>query len=88
MAVVQPRPTLADVARLAGVSAKTVSRVYADPGAVSAATAARIRAAADRLNFRPNTLARDLRRGGVTNTVAFVTAEFTNQFYIQVAAGI
>ncbi|MDQ7992106.1 MAG: LacI family DNA-binding transcriptional regulator [Propionicimonas sp.] len=88
MAAVQPRPTLADVARLAGVSAKTVSRVYADPTAVSDETAARIRAAADRLNFRPNTLARDLRRGGVTNTVAFVTAEFTNQFYIQVAAGI
>jgi len=88
VAAVQPRPTLADVARLAGVSAKTVSRVYADPTAVSSETAARIRAAADRLNFRPNTLARDLRRGGSTNTVAFVTAEFTNQFYIQVAAGI
>lgn len=88
MAAVQPRPTLADVARLAGVSAKTVSRVYADPTTVSSETAARIRAAADRLNFRPNTLARDLRRGGVTNTVAFVTAEFNNQFYIQVAAGV
>ena len=88
MAVVQPRPTLADVARLAGVSAKTVSRVYADPSTVSPETTARIRAAADRLHFRPNILARDLRRGGVSSTVAFVTAEFTNQFYIQVAAGI
>lgn len=88
MAAVQPRPTLADVARLAGVSAKTVSRVYADPSTVSADTTARIRAAADRLHFRPNILARDLRRGGVSSTVAFVTAEFTNQFYINVAAGI
>lgn len=88
MPAVQPRPTLADVARLAGVSAKTVSRVFADPATVSPQTATRVRAAADRLNFRPNILARDLRRGGVSSTVAFVTAEFTNQFYIHVAAGI
>lgn len=88
MPAVHTRPTLADVARLAGVSAKTVSRVYADPETVSPQTAARIRTAADRLNFRPNILARDLRRGGVSSTVAFVTAEFTNQFYIQVAAGV
>ncbi|MEA4944562.1 MAG: LacI family DNA-binding transcriptional regulator [Propionicimonas sp.] len=88
MPAVQPRPTLADVARLAGVSAKTVSRVYADPDTVSPQTAAKVRAAAERLNFRPNLLARDLRRGGVSQTVAFVTSEFVNPFYIQVAAGI
>ncbi|MEA5053544.1 MAG: LacI family DNA-binding transcriptional regulator, partial [Propionicimonas sp.] len=76
MPAVQPRPTLADVARLAGVSAKTVSRVYADPDTVSPQTAAKVRAAAERLNFRPNLLARDLRRGGVSQTVAFVTSEF------------
>lgn len=86
--VVQPRATLADVARLAQVSAKTVSRVYSHPEAVSAETKARVESAARRLHFRPNALARDLRRGGVTSTIAFVTAEFTNPFYIQVAAGI
>lgn len=88
MPAVQPRPTLADVARLAGVSAKTVSRVFADPEAVAPETTARVRTAAERLNFRPNILARDLRSGGVSRTVAFVTAEFANPFYIQVAAGI
>lgn len=85
---VQPRPTLADVARLAGVSAKTVSRVYSQPETVSEETRSRVEAAALRLHFKPNVLARDLRRGGVTRTIAFVTGEFTNPFYIQVAAGI
>lgn len=82
------RATLADVARLAGVSAKTVSRVYAEPDLVSEETRARVLEAAQRLRFKPNVLARDLRMGGVTRTIGFVTAEFTNPFYIQVAAGI
>ena len=37
----QSRATLADVARLAGVSSKTVSRVFADAGNVSADTGTR-----------------------------------------------
>lgn len=82
------RATLADVAKLAGVSAKTVSRVYSSPDQVSEETRARVREAAERLRFKPNVLARDLRLGGVTRTIGFVTAEFTNPFYIQVAAGI
>lgn len=86
--VVQPRATLADVARLAGVSVKTVSRVYSQPDAVAASTKEKVETAAQRLRFRPNMVARDLRRGGVTSSVAFVTAEFTNPFYIQVAAGV
>lgn len=82
------RATLADVARLAGVSAKTVSRVYAEPDTVSSATQGRVRNAAERLRFKPNTLARNLKLGAVTRTFGFVTAEFTNPFYVQVAAGI
>lgn len=84
----QVRATLADVAKLAGVSAKTVSRVFSSPELVSEETLARVREAAGRLRFTPNVLARDLRLGGVTRTIGFVTAEFTNPFYIQVAAGI
>lgn len=88
MPAVKPRSTLADVARLAGVSAKTVSRVYADPAAVSPETAAKVRTAAERLRFRPNLLARDLRRGGYARALAFVTAELLNPFTIEVASGI
>ncbi len=70
------------------MSPKTVSRVYAHPDAVSPDTREKVLAAADRLHFRPNVLASSLRRDGLMRTVGFVTAELTNQFYVQVATGI
>jgi LacI family transcriptional regulator len=84
----QARATLADVARLAGVSAKTVSRVMSGDGNVSTQTRERVMLASKRLRFRPNNLARNLRHGGVTSTVAFVIGDITNPFYFNVAAGI
>lgn len=83
-----PRATLADVARLAGVSAKTVSRVMAGDSNVSSQTRERVVVASKRLRFRPNSLARNLRHGGVTSTVAFVIGDITNPFYFNVAAGV
>ncbi len=88
MTPVQPRATLDDVARLAGVSAKTVSRVFNQPDLVGAVTAQRVQAAATRLRFRPNTLAQGLRRGGGTHTIGFVMGEFGNPFYYKLASGI
>lgn len=85
---VQPRATLADVARLAGVSAKTVSRVMAGSANVSAATRQEVLTAARRLRFRPNDIASSLRRGSVTTSVGFVIGDLTNPFYFSVAAGI
>lgn len=82
------RATLTDVARLAGVSAKTVSRVMADDVKVAPATRQRVLDASGRLRFRPNNLARSLRHGGRANTVAFVMGDLTNPFYIRVAAGV
>ena len=84
----QSRARLEDVARLAGVSAKTVSRVFLDPSKVAPVTRSRVLDAAKQVHFRPNVLARDLRRGGVTNTVAFVIGDIQNPFYFHVAAGI
>ncbi|MGJ7442188.1 LacI family DNA-binding transcriptional regulator [Aquipuribacter sp. MA13-6] len=83
-----PRATLADVARLAGVSVKTVSRVVSGETNVRPETRDHVMQAARRLRFRPNHLARDLRRGGVSTTVAFVIGDLTNPFYSRVAAGI
>lgn len=84
----QTRATLADVARLSGVSTKTVSRVFGGESNVSPATKEAVLSAAKRLRFRPNSLARNLRRGGVTSTVAFVIGDIRNPFYFHVAAGI
>jgi LacI family transcriptional regulator len=63
--------TLQDVAKLAGVSAKTVSRVVNNQGEISTATRQRVQAAIEQLGYRPNILARSLvnRR---SNTLAVV----------------
>lgn len=58
------RPTLADVAALAGVSSSTASLAFSGSGPVSEATRARVLAAAERLSYAgPDPRARSLRRG-------------------------
>ncbi|MGP9033566.1 LacI family DNA-binding transcriptional regulator [Glutamicibacter mysorens] len=84
---IRQRATLDDVARLAHVSPKTVSRVFSQRHLVSPATAEAVLAAAKRLKFRPNTVARNL-RGGASNTVGFVIGELLNPFYSTVATGL
>lgn len=84
----QQRATLDDVARLAGVSSKTVSRVYTNRDLVSPETVERVLGAAKRLRFRPNTVARTLRRGGASRTIGFLMGDLGNPFYYKVAAGI
>lgn len=58
-----PRPTLRDVARLAGVSAKTVSNVINDTAPVSQQTRLRVDQALADLDYVPNLSARGLRNG-------------------------
>jgi LacI family transcriptional regulator len=83
-----PRPTLADVARLAGVSLKTASRVLNGEPHVSDATAAKVQTAADQLGFRPNVIARELRQGARASTVGLVIGDVANPFYARVARGV
>ena len=65
--------TLRDVAKLAGVSAKTVSRVVNNQGEISQLTRRRVQAAIERLGYRPNILARSLvnRRSDTLAVVAW-----------------
>jgi LacI family transcriptional regulator len=56
------RTTIVDVSRLAGVSAKTVSRVFNDEPHVSTAVKERVRTAAASLDYHPNVLAQALVR--------------------------
>ncbi|MGE5072848.1 MAG: LacI family DNA-binding transcriptional regulator [Anaerolineae bacterium] len=63
--------TLQDVAALAGVSAKTVSRVVNKQGEIKESTRQRIQAAIEELGYRPNILARSLIHQR-TNTLAVV----------------
>jgi LacI family transcriptional regulator len=70
-----------DVAALAGVAVKTVSRVMNDVPTVDAQLAARVRTAADKLGYRPNLAASNLRRsGGRTDTVGLLVEDVGNPF--------
>jgi len=55
--------SLNDVAKLAGVSAQTVSRVVNGSSSVSASTRERVNAAIEQLGYRPSFAARSLRAG-------------------------
>ncbi|WP_243076591.1 LacI family DNA-binding transcriptional regulator [Microbacterium sp. SS28] len=78
--------TIYDVAELAGVSPSTVSRALSKPGRISAATEARIRAAAEQLSFRINPMARALHTGR-TSTLALVVADITNPVVFDIVRG-
>lgn len=79
------RSTLADVARLAGVSASTVSLTFSGSGPVSPATRERVLAAAGELGYSgPDPLARSLRRGA-SGVVGVITGELAASFRDPVA---
>ncbi len=70
-----------DVAALAGVGIKTVSRVFNDVPTVAPDLVHRVRAAADKLGYRPNLTAASLRRaGGRTNTVGLLLEDVSNPY--------
>ena len=79
--------TMSDVAKLAGVSTMTVSRVVNDSGYASADTRARVRAAVEELGYVPNALARQL-RSKRAKTVALVVSDISNPFFTTIARGV
>lgn len=81
------RPTLRQVAAEAGVSLKTASRVLNGHPHVTEATAARVRAASDRLGFRLNRIARELRSGATSTSVGLIISDLANPFYSRLARG-
>jgi LacI family transcriptional regulator, galactose operon repressor len=77
----RPRPTMRDVAALARVSLKTVSRVINGESTVAPELAARVHRAAATLDYRPNLTARSLRRSdGRTRTIGLVLENVANPF--------
>ncbi len=82
------RPTMVDVAGVAGVSLKTVSRVVNEERGVRAETAARVREAVAVLGYRANDTARNLRRRQRPATVGLVIEDVRNPFYSSIARGV
>jgi LacI family transcriptional regulator len=81
------RVTMADVAREAGVSLMTVSRVINDKDGVSAATRRRVWAIVERLDYRPSGIARGLATQR-TGTLGLVVPDVANPFFADVARGV
>lgn len=82
------RPTLADVAAYAGVSAKSVSRVVNGEAHVSDALRDEVLAAVRTLGYRPDRRARDLASGMPRRLVGFVLVDAANPFFASVARGL
>jgi LacI family transcriptional regulator len=74
------RPTISDVARHAGVSTATVSRVLAGIGRSTPETAAAVKAAAETLGYRPSGVARSLRMQR-TRTLGLIVSDVQNPFF-------
>ncbi len=84
--------TIKDVARAAGVSPSTVSRVLAGSPRISAETHKKVRDAMRKLNYYPNAIARSLVRKA-THTIGLIIARpaeqaFANPFFPEVMRGI
>jgi len=80
------RVTMSDVAREAGVSLMTVSRVVNDKQDVSAATRQRILRVIEQLGYRPSGIARGLATQR-TRTLGLVVPDIANPFFSDLARG-
>ena len=78
--------TIRDVAKLAGVSAGTVSNVLNRPSYVSTEVRKRVEAAIAELGFKPTQHARQYRPGRM-RTLGVVVASLDNPFFVDVALG-
>ncbi|MCI1944928.1 LacI family DNA-binding transcriptional regulator [Clostridium luticellarii] len=78
--------SIKDVAREAGVSIATVSRVLNDVDVVNEETKKRVLAAIKELGYRPNIVARSLKTQK-TRTVGIIIPDISNQFYPEIVRG-
>lgn len=79
--------TMRDVARLAQVSPATVSNVLLGKPRVAESTRARVMAAADALDFRPNAHARSLRVGR-TGSIGLILPGLRNAYFAEFASEV
>lgn len=77
-------PTIFDVAAEAGVSKSTVSNVVRGVEEVSANTRERVLAAIERLNYKPNTIARQFVQQRTT-MLGVLLGDLSNPYYAQMA---
>lgn len=80
-------PTIKDVAREAGVSIATVSRVLNKKGTVKEESVQSVLQAIERLGYHPNSIARTLKNDS-SKTIGLVVTDISNDFFTRMARGI
>ena len=80
------QPSIADVAKLAGVSLGTVSNVLNSPDRVKEETARRVHRAIEGLGFVRNDAARQL-KAGKSSAIGLVVLDSTNPFFAELSRG-
>lgn len=86
--MVRRKPTtLSDIAATTGVAAMTVSRVVNGTGYVSEETRRMVMKAVEEMNYRPNGVARSLKRQR-TETVGLVLGDISNPYSTQIANAV
>ncbi|SUP61096.1 Catabolite control protein [Weissella viridescens] len=83
----KPTITIYDVAREAGVSMATVSRVMNGNANVKPATKEKVEKVIADLGYRPNAVARGL-ASRKTTTVGLIIPDLTDQYFAELARGI
>jgi LacI family transcriptional regulator len=77
---------MSEVADIAGVSLKTVSRVVNREGRVSEETRARVEAAISQTGFRRNEIARSMHPAQSSTDIGMLLGDLTNPFFASVAS--
>ena len=80
-------PTIYDIAREAGVSIATVSRVFNDSSSVTQKTRKKVLAIANDLGYHPRALAQSLARKK-TRIITVIVPVISNYFFMEVLAGM
>lgn len=84
---IHSKPTMSDVARLAGVGTMTVSRFLSGSAGVTEETARRVQTAVEQLRYRPNELARAF-RGQRTNSIGLIIPYLYDSFFANCAHAV
>ena len=81
------RSTITDIARELGISASTVSRALRDHPDISLATREKVKKAAERLDYFPDSIAQGFKRQR-TSTIGIIVPEIQHHFFSSAISGI
>lgn len=79
---------ISDIARMAGVSKTTVSRVLNKPSLVNSKTKAKVEKIIKENDFHPKQAARAITNQNTTNVIAVLVAEINNEYFGNLLLGI